>query len=191
VKAVGRLMTLMFIAFFLTGCAGDGGKRMDTFSYVDLERFMGDWYVVASIPTFLEKGAHNAVESYALNPDGTIATTFRFNKDSYDGPIKTYRPTGFVVDRKTNARWGMQFIWPIKADYRIIYLDDDYQLTVIGRAKRDYVWVMSRKPDFSNEEFDRVKDFIQGVGYDASMLRRVPQREGVNEYNPGANRTTN
>jgi len=154
---------------------------MDTVSYVDLERFMGDWYVVASIPTFIEKGAHNAVESYALNPDGTIATTFRFNKYSYDGPLKTYRPTGFVVDRKTNARWGMQFIWPIKGDYRVIYLDDDYQLTVIGRAKRDYVWVMSRKPDFSNEELERVKDFIEGVGYDASKLQRVPQREAISE----------
>jgi len=171
----------MFSAFLLTGCAGDGGERMDTVSYVDLERFMGDWYVVASIPTFLEKGAHNAVESYALNPDGTIATTFRFNKEAFDGPVKVYRPTGFVMDRKTNARWGMQFIWPIKGDYRVIYLDDDYQLTVIGRAKRDYAWVMSRRPDFSNEEFERIKDFIQDVGYDPSKLRRVPQRYGINE----------
>jgi apolipoprotein D and lipocalin family protein len=70
----------------------------------------------------------------------------------------------------------MQFIWPIKGDYRIIYLDDDYQLTVIGRVKRDYVWVMSRKPDFSDEEFEQIKDFIQDVGYDPSKLRRVPQR---------------
>jgi apolipoprotein D and lipocalin family protein len=67
---------------------------MDTVSYVDLERFMGDWYVVANIPTFLEKGAHNALEYYTLNSDGTIAATFRFNKDGFDGPVKTYRPTG-------------------------------------------------------------------------------------------------
>ena len=163
---------------------------MDTVPYVDLHRFMGDWYVVASIPTFLEKGAHNAVESYALNSDGSIATRFRFNKDSFDGPVKTYRPTGFVTDRETNARWGMQFIWPIKGDYRIIYLDDDYQLTVIGRAKRDYVWVMSRKPEFSDEDFERTKAFIQGVGYDASKLRRVPQTEGTKEPKQRANQTT-
>ncbi len=58
--------------------------------------------------------------------------------------------------------------------YRIIFLDDDYQLTIIGRAKRDYVWVMSRKLEFSNEDFDRVKEFIRGVGYDAAKLQRVP-----------------
>jgi hypothetical protein len=97
-----------------------------------------------------------------------------FNKDRYDGPVKTYRPTGFVIDKKTNARWGMQFIWPIKGDYRIIFRDDDYQLTVIGRVKRDYVWVMSRQPELSRDVFERLKGFVQSVGYDASKLQRVP-----------------
>jgi len=149
---------------------------MKTVSHVDLERFMGDWYVVANIPTAIEKGAHNALESYALNPDGTIATTFTFNKGAFDGPKKTYHPKGFVLDTETNARWGMQFLWPIKADYRVIYLDEDYQTTVIGRAKRDYVWVMSRNPAFSDTEFEQMQAFIASVGYDPSHLERVPQK---------------
>ena len=178
-KVTGSINSILVFAMLLTGCAGYGEKSMETVPYVDIERFMGDWYVVANIPTFVEKGAHNAVESYELNPDGTIATTFKFNKDSFDGPVKTYRPTGFVMDRKTNALWGMQFVWPFKGDYRIIYLDDAYQLTVIGRAKRDYVWVMARKPDFSDAEFDRIKEFIQSVGYDAGKLQRIPHRNAT------------
>jgi apolipoprotein D and lipocalin family protein len=176
-KGSRHRIAVLALSFLLTGCAGTGGEPMKTVPYVDLERFMGDWYVVANIPTFVEKGAHNAVESYSLSPDGTIATTFRFNKDGFDGSLKTYHPTGFVLDRTTNARWGMQFIWPIKSDYRIIYLDDDYQLTVIGRVKRDYVWVMSRDPEFSDEEFTRISRFVESVGYDASKLQRVPQRQ--------------
>lgn len=175
-KKSGLIITLIMVGSSLTACIENNGDPMETVSYVDLERFMGDWYVVANIPTTIEKGAYNAVESYALNPDGTIATTFRFNENSPDGPRKTYRPKGFILDKKTNARWGMQFIWPIKADYRIIYLDEDYQVTVIGRSKRDYVWVMSRKPDFSDEEFARIKDFIENVGYDENELQRVPQK---------------
>ncbi|MFZ0791582.1 MAG: lipocalin family protein [Chromatiaceae bacterium] len=54
----------------------------------DLKRIMGDWYVIAKIPTLFEKGAHNAVESYARNPDRTVATSFRFRKDVFDGPEK-------------------------------------------------------------------------------------------------------
>ena len=167
---------MILIASLLTGCVHDGGEPMETVPYVDLERFMGDWYVVANIPTSIEKGAHNAVESYALNADGTVATTFRFNKDGFDGPRKTYRPKGFILDRKTNARWGMQFVWPIKADYRIIYLDEDYQLTVVGRSKRDYVWVMSRTSKISNEELDRIRNFVGSVGYDVKKLERVPHQ---------------
>jgi len=169
-------LALVIILPLLGGCVETGGEPMETVPYVDLDRFMGDWYVVANIPTFVEKGAYNPVESYAMNPDGTIATTFTFNKDAFDGPKKEYHPTGFVLDKETNARWGMQFIWPIKADYRIIYLDDDYQTTIIGRAKRDYVWIMSRSPELSDGEYERLKAFVAGVGYDTSKLERLPQR---------------
>jgi apolipoprotein D and lipocalin family protein len=171
-----KYVTLVGLLSLVSACVETGGAPMKTVDHVDLERFMGDWYVVANIPTFVEKGAHNAVESYALNPDGTIATTFTFNKDAFDGPQKVHHPKGFVLDTTTNALWGMQFIWPIKADFRIIYLDDDYQTTVIGRAKRDYVWVMSRTPAFSDAEFEEMKAFIESVGYDPSELQRVPQQ---------------
>ncbi|WP_328987672.1 lipocalin family protein [Thiorhodovibrio winogradskyi] len=175
---IGRALLLAASTLILSACVESGGEPMDTVKQVDLARFMGDWYVVANIPTFVEKGAHNAVESYALNADGTIATTFTFNKDAFDGPQKVYHPKGFVLDTSTNARWGMQFIWPIKADYRIVYLDPDYQLTVIGRAKRDYVWVMARQPEFSEAELQRMRDFISSIGYDATKLERVPQQTG-------------
>lgn len=70
----------------------------------------------------------------------------------------------------------MQFIWPIKADYRIIYLDADYRITVIGRNKRDYVWLMAREPEIDTAEYDRIVKVIADAGYDTSKLRRVPQQ---------------
>ena len=150
---------------------------MKTVEYVDLERFMGDWYVIASIPTFLEKDAYNAIENYAMNEDGSIATTFTFNKGGLDGKPKEYTPVGFVTDTETNALWGMRFVWPIKADYRVIYLDDDYQQTIIGRQKRDYVWIMARSPDISEDDYQELVSFIAERGYDTSGLRRVPHAE--------------
>ncbi len=148
---------------------------MDTVDYVDIERFMGDWYVIANIPTRLERGAHNAVESYALNPDGTVATTFTFRDGSFDGELKTYTPKGFIRDDASNALWGMQFIWPIKADYRIVYLDDDYTQTIVGRQKRDFVWIMARTPTIPATDYDRLLEFVESLGYDTSEVERVPQ----------------
>ena len=149
---------------------------MQTVSYVDLDRFMGDWYVIANIPTFLEKGAHNAVERYELNDDGTIATTFTFRDGSFDGKEKDYSPKGFIKDNSSNALWGMRFVWPIKADYRIVYLNDDYTQTVVARQKRDFVWIMARTPTLSEQDYEELIEFVASIGYDTSKIQRVPQR---------------
>lgn len=143
---------------------------------VDIPRFMGDWYVIGNIPTFLETEAYNAVESYTLQPDGTIATRFRYRDGGFDAEIKTMEPTGFVRENTGNALWGMQFIWPFKGEYRIVYLAPDYSVTIIGRTKRDYVWLLARKPEMPDAEYARYAQMIADMGYDISELRRVPQR---------------
>jgi apolipoprotein D and lipocalin family protein len=142
---------------------------------VDLARFMGDWYVIANIPTFIEKGAYNAVESYRLDDDGTIATTFTFNKGGFDGPHKEYTPRGFVVDKESNAVWGMRFVWPIKADYRIVHVSSDYNRTIIGRERRDYVWIMARTPTISDADYAELLEKVRQAGYDTKLVQRVPQ----------------
>lgn len=174
-RAQTRLLLVSLAAIVLAGCAGKG-PEMKTVDYVDIDRFMGPWYVIANIPTFLEKEAHNAVETYSLNDDGTIATNFTFRKGGFDGKAKEYNPKAFVLDEQTNARWGMRFVWPVKADYRIVYLDDDYTQTIIGRQDRDYVWIMARTPEISDQDYDQLVAFVESLGYDVSKLQRVPQR---------------
>lgn len=80
------LYSIIFSAMFLLACSSV--PTVKTVENVDIQRFIGKWYVIANIPTFVERGAHNAVESYKLNEDGSIDTTFTFNKDSFDGPVK-------------------------------------------------------------------------------------------------------
>ena len=174
-SAIRTALFAVVAACTLAGCAARE-PNMETVDYVDIDRFMGPWYVIANIPTFLEKNAHNAVETYRLNDDGTIATTFTFRKGSFDGKLKEYNPKGFITDTETNALWGMRFVWPIKADYRIIYLDEDYTQTVIGRQSRDFVWIMARTPTIPEEDYKKLLDFIATFGYDMSKVQRVPQR---------------
>ena len=163
----------------LAACATTSSSRSERplalASKVDIPRFMGDWYVIAAIPTRFERGAHDSRESYALRPDGRIDTTFSFSADGFDGPRKTFRSTASVLDA-AGAVWGQQYIWPIKADYRVAYLSDDYRHVVIGREKRDYVWIMSRTPTMPDAELDRLIAFVGTQGYDAAKVQRVPQR---------------
>jgi apolipoprotein D and lipocalin family protein len=79
------------------------------------------------------------------------------------------------MDTASNAVWGQQYVWPIKADYRISWLSPDYTETVITREKRDDVWIMARTPTIPAEDLARLKQFVQSQGYDAGKLQFVPQ----------------
>jgi apolipoprotein D and lipocalin family protein len=80
------------------------------------------------------------------------------------------------VDTVNNSTWGMRFVWPIKAEYLITHLNEDYSQTVIGRNKRDYVWIMARTPQIPEADYLRLVQELEGQGYDIARLRKVPQR---------------
>ena len=168
--------TFLTIALLLvTGCSATL-PPLKTVDKVDIKRFMGPWYVIACIPTFIETETYNGVETYRLDPDGSIDTVFTFNKGGFDGPPKRYNPRGFIVDSINNSTWGMQFLWPFKSEFLITHLDADYSQTVIGRNKRDYVWIMARTPQIPEVDYQRLVKELEGQGYDIAKLRKVPQR---------------
>ena len=169
-----RIILTMSLLTLLASCQSSH-PPITTAPSVELPRFMGDWYVIANIPTSIERGAHNAVESYRQDSDGSIATTFTFREGGFEGKVKRYCPRGFVRDTRSNAIWGMQFIWPIKADYRIVYVSPDYQRTIIGREKRDNVWIMARTPQIPTADFQELRDRVAREGYDMTKLATVPQ----------------
>jgi apolipoprotein D and lipocalin family protein len=173
-KALQKILMPMIAALSLAACATRA--PMPTVESVNLNKFMGDWYVIANIPTFIETEAYNAVERYELDSEGNILTTFTFNKGGFNGPLKTYNPKGFVKDKTNNSLWGMQFIWPFKADYRIVYLNDDYTQVIIGRIARDYVWLMARTPEVSDADYQALMQKTKDLGYDLASLRKVPQQ---------------
>ena len=160
----------------LSGCQSQRLPPIALAGPVDIPRFMGDWYVIAHIPLPPEKEAWNAIERYDLNADGSIATTFTFRKGGADGAAKRYTPTATITDHPSNAVWKMQFLWPFKADFRIIWLDEDYETTIIGRQKRDYVWIMARQPQLSDERYQTLLRFLVEQGYSLDGLRRVPHQ---------------
>jgi apolipoprotein D and lipocalin family protein len=143
---------------------------------LDLPRYMGPWFVIASIPTIFEKDGYAQVETYRLNPDGSIGATFTLRKHSFDGPFKTMHPRGFVED-PSNAHWGMRLVWPIKSEYRISYINSDYTQVIVGRSKRDHVWIMARTPTLPDAVYQKLVERVGSLGYDTTKLWKVPQRD--------------
>jgi len=169
---------LLLASVLLAACSSSPEALKATDKKIELNRFMGDWYVIGSIPIDYffasEAGGHNAVESYALKEDGSIDTRYRFRQDSFDGPLKSFNPTAFVYNTETNAEWRMQFLWPFKSAYLIVYLSDDYSQTIIGVPNRDYIWIMSRTPEVSEDEYQRLLQLAVAAGYDPEPIVRIP-----------------
>lgn len=164
--------TMMFAS--ITACAGTL-PPIRPVPHVDLPRFMGDWYVIATIPTRFEKHAYNALETYTLKPDGEVATSFHFREGSFDSPVKSIHSTGFVTPDSGNAVWGVQVFWPIKAQYIVAYLNDDYSQVIVARDARDYTWIMARTPTVSAADYDRLMEKVKALGYPMDKIRKVPQ----------------
>ncbi|MGE3172105.1 MAG: lipocalin family protein [Planctomycetota bacterium] len=149
---------------------------LPTVAQVDLPRFMGAWFVIGHVPAGSEAAAHNAVESYQLLADGTIATTYAFRDGGFDGELRVMEPSAVVWDRRTNAEWGMRFFWPLRFEYRITWLDADYQTTIVARSARDYAWIMARRPHVDDATWQELTAALVAQGYAADRLRRVPHR---------------
>ena len=164
------IATLIIMTF--AGCASTA--PLSTPEYVDLERFMGTWYVVGYTPILVDGNAHNAVEHYYQAEDGKIRTTYQFRKGGFDGPLKTYTPVGTIHDEKSNAEWRMQFVWPFKARYIIHYLSDDYDRTLIAHPNRKYAWIMQREARISDADYEAMLQRLEKAGFDRERIQRVP-----------------
>ena len=135
---------------------------------------MGTWYVMGYTPIVVDHDAHNAVEHYALGEDGEILTTYQFRKGSVDGKLKTYQPTGYVHNRESNAEWRMQFMWPFKSAYIVLYRSEDYQHTIIAHPNRKYAWIMSRSPVIEESVYEELLDQLVAEGFTREDILHVP-----------------
>lgn len=143
---------------------------------VDTKRFMGKWYVIANIPTFIEKDAHNAIETYSWNEkEDRIDVLFTFNKGGFNGEKKSYPQKAFVHDKSGNE-WRIQFFWPLKFPYLIIDLAEDYSYTVIGVPNRSYVWIMARSPSMDAQIYEGIIERLKIQKYDVEKIQKVPQK---------------
>jgi apolipoprotein D and lipocalin family protein len=172
---------LALVAAVLSACQTRSYPPLHLADSVDIPRFMGPWYVIACIPSLIERHEYNAVETYSLDADGRIHTVFTFNAGGFDGPARRLSPVGFVTPGTRGTVWGMRFVWPIRADYRVMYVAADYSQTVVGREKRDYAWIMARSPTMSEADYLRLTALLREAGYDTSRLRKVSQRGVVAE----------
>jgi len=147
---------------------------------IEVQRFMGDWFVIAFIPIdlpfFSEAAAHDAVENYRLEESGEIDITYTFRDGAFDVEPTVMKQRGRVLEEGTGTEWRVQVFWPFESAYLIAWVDDTYERAIVGVPSRSHVWLLSRDVGLSRAEFDDLSGRVASLGYDPAALRRVPHR---------------
>lgn len=173
-----KLAMITSLFCFLNSCSSKELPAQPTVTYVDINRYMGQWYVISAIGTFVENNAYGASETYSWNEkDKRIDVDYIHYEGSLTGEKKSYPQKAFIVNQETNAEWKVQFFWPLKFSYLIIDLAADYSYTIVGTPGRRYVWIMSRTKTMDKELYQKLVMKIKNYGYDISQLRICPQTQ--------------
>jgi apolipoprotein D and lipocalin family protein len=158
---------------FLGGMAGVEGKsELEVVGAVDLSRYAGRWYEIARLPNRFEKKCVDSVTAtYTLRSDGKVDVVNRCRKAN--GTYATAKGKAKVVDKKTNAKLKVTFFWPFYGDYWILDLGPDYEYAVVGAPNRDYLWILSRRPQIDNQLYQRLLAKMATHGFETQRMIRT------------------
>lgn len=144
---------------------------------VDLERYSGRWFEIASMPNAFQRGCVGTEVVYKLQEDGTLRFENGCRKGSLENELEISTAKATVECEETNAKLRVRFFWPLSVDYYIIDLDrENYQWAVVGHPSRDYLWVISREPKMDESLYQTLITRAAQKGFDVAKLNRTPQR---------------
>jgi apolipoprotein D and lipocalin family protein len=165
----------MVVVMMVGGNVAAADTDLETVESVDLERYLGTWYEIASYPAWFQRSCTATTADYSRRDDGLIRVVNSCRKGAPDGKLKRATGKAKVVDTATNAKLKVSFFWPFWGDYWIIELDEDYRWAVVGEPKRKYLWILSRTPVMDDAVFDRIVSGLPAKGYDPDRLERTLQ----------------
>jgi apolipoprotein D and lipocalin family protein len=145
---------------------------------VDLQRYLGTWYEIATIPQRFQKGCVGVTAEYSLRTNGDIQVVNTCIKETLDGEVRQARGKARVVDRTTNAKLKVSFFWPFWGAYWIIGLDPEYQWAIVGHPNRNYLWILSRSPQMDEALYGKLLQLIAEKDYDLAKITKTLQPGG-------------
>jgi apolipoprotein D and lipocalin family protein len=148
---------------------------VETVPFVELERYMGKWYEIASFPQRFQKGCTGSTAEYSIRQNGKVKVLNSCRLNSLDGPKKSATGTAHVVDHETNAKLKVTFFWPFYGDYWILDLGPNYEYAMVGDSSRKYLWFLSRTPSIEPEVLEHLRERADQLGFDLAKLRMTLQ----------------
>lgn len=166
----------IIIALFVLICSNPSlmnSQTIDSLPHVDLKRYAGKWYEIASYPQRFQKGCHCTTAEYTLSDKGYVIVENRCNRDSINGKQTYIKGKAFVEKDSGNAKLKVQFFWPFRAKYWIIDLADDYSYAVVSHPNKKYLWILSRTPQMDAQVYEHILLRLKNKGFDLDKIQKT------------------
>ena len=169
-----NLLLLSLVSMLSCGVMGKKSE-LKTVPFVDVQRYAGKWYEIASFPQSFQKGCHCTTAEYSPTDKGYLIVENRCNKGGTKGSLSSIKGKAFIQDITGNAQLKVQFFWPFRGKYWIIDLAPDYSYAVVSHPNRKYLWILSRTPKMSETTYNGILARLKANDFDLTELQRTVQ----------------
>ena len=152
----------------LSGCLAvpDGIEPVDNF---ELNRYLGKWYEIARLDHSFERGLEAVSAEYSLRDDGGIRViNSGYNTDTQANQEAEGR--AYFVDQPNLGYLKVSFFGPFFGSYVIFELDENYQYAFIAGNTNNYLWLLARTPEVSQELVNQFISRATQLGFDTTQL---------------------
>ena len=150
-------------------------QPVKTVPSVDVNKYAGKWYEIASFPQRFQKGCHCTTAEYTMTDKGYLIVENRCNRGSVHGKQSYIKGKAFVQKGSGNAKLKVQFFFPFRGKYWIIDLADDYSYAVVSHPNKKYLWILSRTPKMDDAVYQKIIARLKEKGFDLTKLQKTEQ----------------
>ena len=152
-----------------------------TVDSVDLKKYAGTWYEIGRLPMYFQRNcAGDVTANYTEKTDGSgiIVTNKCVDKKGSsivaEGLAKPADGTGSKLKVTFLPSW-IRWLPVGRADYWVLARDNDYKTALVGTPDKDYLWLLARSPNVSQETYAKYRQIAQQQGYDLKEFKLTPQ----------------
>lgn len=169
-----RVIIIVLLSVLL-GCTKVTAPPPVTAPTVNINKYMGKWYEIAAFPMFFEKGCYCTEANYSLLSDNTVKVTNQCRRDQPTNKWSIANASAWAANAGDNSKLKVRFFWPFTADYWVLYVDNDYNYAIVGSPNYEYLWILSRQPQISDTQYQKLLTIATQKGYDVKHLKLTPQ----------------
>ena len=164
-------LVISLLIMLMSGCKSK--EMLTTVNQLDLNRYQGTWYEIARLPNSFEKNLSSVTATYTIKANGKIEVINRGYKNG--DKLKSIKGTAWVPNAAYPGRLKVRFFWPFAGDYYVIFIDENYQVALVGSPSRNFLWILARQPEIDEATYKNYLQIASAHNFNITELIRVDQ----------------